>query len=95
MKEYVSLTTFQNDLQDYYTYEACESLFNYFENLEEEIGYEINYDPIAIRCEWDEYESFKDVQENYEHLELITVDDLYKYTQVITFGDQSLLVQAF
>jgi len=95
MKEYVSLTTFQNDLRDHYTYEGCESLFNYLEQLEDDLGCEMDYDPIAIRCEWNEYESFEDVQKDYEHLELTAIDDLYEYTQVITFGNQSLIIQAF
>lgn len=38
-----------------YTYEAANALFDYYYDLSEDIGEHVNFDVIAIRCEWSEY----------------------------------------
>jgi len=40
-----------------FSYDALEVLFDYYEQLEEDIGEPIEFDVIAICCEWTEYES--------------------------------------
>jgi hypothetical protein len=37
---------------------------------------EMEFDPVAIRCDFDEYESLEDVKENYQDIE--TLEDLQK-----------------
>ena len=41
---------------DDFTPNARSALFDYFEELEQDCGMEIEFDPIAICCEWSEYE---------------------------------------
>lgn len=42
---------FKNYDRNYYTYEACEELIDYYD----EVDPDTEFDPIAICCEWSEY----------------------------------------
>ena len=42
---------FKNCNRDYYTYEACEVLLEYYDEIDENI----EFDVIAICCDWNEY----------------------------------------
>ena len=35
-----------------YSFEALDALFNYYEELEHDIGQEIEFDIVAIACDW-------------------------------------------
>ena len=50
--------------QDQFSYEALGLLFDYFEELEDSMGQEIELDPIAICCEYSE-DSPADILKNY------------------------------
>ena len=56
--------------KDQFSYDALEAIFDYIEEYEESTGEETEFDPIAICCEWAEYESaldcLKDAGYNYE-----------------------------
>jgi hypothetical protein len=55
---------------------------------------EMEFDPVAIRCDFDEYESLEDVKQNYQDIE--TLEDLQKYTTVIEIPNSDrLIIQAF
>lgn len=41
------------------------ALAEYLEALEEETGEEIEFDAVAIRCDWSEYASLEDYREGY------------------------------
>lgn len=47
--------------------DAISALFDYYEQLSEDIGQDIELDTVAIRCEWSEY-SVEDLAENYGNL---------------------------
>lgn len=44
---------------------ACEALADYYEDLENDTGSEIEFDRVAIRCEWQEFDSAKDFADQY------------------------------
>jgi hypothetical protein len=55
---------------------------------------EMEFDPVAIRCDFDEYESLEDVKQNYQDIE--TLEDLQRYTIVIEIPNSDrLIIQAF
>jgi hypothetical protein len=59
MKTTVTLSNFRDafrqcDRQDQFSYEALKLLFDYFEELEDSMGQEIELDPIAICCDYSE-----------------------------------------
>ena len=47
---------------------AAHALAEYYEDLEDEIGEEIEIDPVAIACDWSEYNSDEELIEAYAYL---------------------------
>ena len=77
-----------------FSYEGSNALFDYLEDLENDTETKINFDPIAFRCEYDEYESLKEVQENYQDIK--SLDDLRDNTTVIEIPEtKRLIIQAY
>ena len=76
--------------------EGLDSLFDYFEQLEEDMGKEIDSDPIAICCEYSEYENLNEIKENYSSVEINNIDDLRYHTSVIEIENTDrLIIQDF
>ena len=81
-----------------FSYEGRQAMYEYFTETEHD-GFEIEYDPIAICCEYTEYESIKEYNENYgtkyesfEELEdegdhFIIRFDIYDYSKSIMKPD--------
>lgn len=102
----VTLTAFHDRLINDFSYEACGALYKYYEDLSNYLGEPINFDPIAIRCDWHECEDFGDVFLNYDYLinldeiaaseeiQDALLDELERRTTVIEL-DIGYLVQAF
>lgn len=59
--------------QDQFSYEARGLLFDYFEQLEDSIGEEIELDVIAICCDYSE-DTLEDIADNYG-IDLVDVDE--------------------
>jgi hypothetical protein len=77
-----------------FSYEGTKALFEYFEQYEQDCDMEMEFDPIAIRCDFDEYESLEDVKQNYQDIE--TLEDLQNHTTVIEIPNSDrLIIQAF
>ena len=79
-----------------FSYDGLNSLFDYFEELEEDMGKEIDFDPIAICCEYSEYENLNEIKENYSSVEINDIDDLKYHTSVIEIENTDrLIIQDF
>ena len=77
-----------------FSYEGAKALFQYFEQYEQDIGEEMEFDPVTIRCDFDEYENLKAIQENYQDIE--TLEDLQNHTTVIEIPNSDrLIIQAY
>ena len=77
-----------------FSYEGAKALFEYFENLEQDTGEELEFDPVAIRCDFDEYESLEDIKKSYQNIE--TLEDLQNNTTVIEIPNSDrLIIQAY
>lgn len=73
-----------------FSYEGATALFEYYEDFEEDIP----FDPVAIRCDFNEYENLKEVKENYQDIE--TIEDLQNHTTVIEIPNSDrLIIQAY
>lgn len=57
-----------------FTYEGKQALFNYLEELEEDIGEQITLDIIALCCEYSEYDNAYEAMQNYQPDDMPTVD---------------------
>ena len=79
-----------------FSYDGLNSLFDYFEELEEDMGQEIDFAPIAICCEFSEYENLNEIKESYSSVEINNIDDLKYHTNVIEIDDSDkLIIQDF
>lgn len=87
-----------SDRKDQFSYEAQTMLFDYFEALEDDTGEQIEFDMIAICCEWAE-----DMPENlalsydiefadYKEAEQEVLNYLYSRTQVLGVTDAGTIV---
>ena len=77
-----------------FSYDGSKALFEHLTQYEEDCDQEIEFDPIAFRCEYDEYENLKEVQDNYNDIE--SLEDLKDHTTVIEIpNSEKLIVQAY
>ncbi len=88
------IDSFGDSYKDNFSYEGKRALFDYLENYEEETDEEIELDPVALCCEYTEYESLKELQENYNDIE--TMEELEDNTLVIPIeGSEGFIIQDF
>jgi histidinol dehydrogenase len=98
MKQNVSSSQFVNEIVgDGYSdisYEGANALFEYLEELEDSTGEELEFDSVAIRCEWAEYENLDAVLSDYDNIK--TLEELQDNTTVILIEDSDrLIIQQF
>jgi len=98
MKQAISESYFVDEiLGDEYnsiSYEGAKALFQYLEELEEDCGTEIEFDRVAIRCDFSEYDNLEEVTSEYDSIE--TLEDLRDNTTVIEIpNSEKLIIQAF
>ena len=60
-----------------FSYDGLRVLFDYFENLEDDTGEKIEFDPIAICCEYSEF-TIEEFNQNYD-TEFDTLDEIQDY----------------
>ena len=65
-----------------FSYCGLKALFEYLEELEKDIGEEIELDPIGFCCEFDEYSTEVEIEEAYG----MGVEELREETLVLEFG---------
>ena len=56
-------------LRDSFSYEALQWLAQYYEDLSDSLDKDIEFDPVAIRCDWSEYEpeeAWRDYQDEMD-----------------------------
>ena len=56
---------FKNFERDNFSYDGLKALFEYLEQLGDDIGEEIELDVIALCCEYMEYDSLKEYNDDY------------------------------
>ena len=95
MKDTITAYQFSDAMiEQGFSYEGTKALFEYFEQYEQDTGEQMEFDPVAIRCNFDEYENLKEIKENYQDIE--TLEDLQNHTTVIEIPDSDrLIIEAF
>ena len=87
---FLNSETYKNN----FSYKGLKSLYNYLVDLEEDTGDNIEFDPVAICCEYSEYENLEEIKNNYNDIE--TIEDLRDHTQVIEIsGSDKIIIQDF
>ena len=80
------------------SYEGAKALFEYLEQYEDRgVGEEIEFDRVAIRCDFSEYMNLEEVLDQYSHdMSIKTLSDLQDHTIVIEIeGTDRLIIQQF
>lgn len=79
-----------------FSYDGANALQEYLEDLSDDIGENIEFDPIAWCCEYSEYEDIEDFinSTGYDKEDYKTIEDLEASTQVIEF-DGGIIIQDF
>jgi len=70
------------------------ALYDYLEQLQDDIGEEIELDVIALCCEYSEYDNLAEFQEDYSE-DYQTIGDIESDTTVIMIDDESFIIQQF
>ena len=78
--------------KDHFTYEGLKALYEYLTDLEEDTGNPLEFDPIALCCEFTQYDTFDELKENYSHI--ASPEDLEHYTTVIPIPNSDALIIA-
>jgi hypothetical protein len=75
--------------------EGLQGLFDYLEEYEDSTGESIEFDPIALCCEYSEYQDLDEFHQSYDKEEYPDLDEIRDYTQVIDLGNESFIIQDF
>ena len=99
MKDTISIYTFRRWFEDHrpnnFSYTGLASLFEYLEEYEESTGEQIEFDPIALCCEYSEYDNIAELHLEYDSEDYPDIDSLYDHTQVIPVGLEGFIIQQF
>ena len=100
--EHEFIDGFKGSYADSFTYEGKKALFEYFEQLEEDTGFDMEFDPIAIHCDFTEYDDFAEFLDEYEDYakehNIKEIDDIAEHTQLIRYDgglDHKFIIQQF
>jgi len=85
----------RNDDYAKWTYDEAHALVEHYELLSEDCDINIEWDTVAIRCEWTSYSNLNEVNDNYSDLDAKTIEDLREHTEVLTCEDGTLIIQDF
>ena len=99
MKETVTVYRFlhafqgSNTYQNNFSHDGLIALFEYIEQVEDDIGEEFEFDMVGICCDYSEYDSLKDFNADYAGTpgnncwKYETLDDIREETVVIEIPD--------
>lgn len=86
--------SFSDTYKHNFSYAGKRALFDYFEQLEEDTGEQIELDPVALCCEYSEYENLRGLQASYSNIQ--SVEQLKEKTIVIPIeGSEGFIIQNF
>jgi|TARA_R100000084_G_C4571304_1_gene109367 lysozyme family protein len=97
----ITLSTFRDHFyrreqyKNNFSYEGLETLYNYLWELSEDTGEDIEMDIVAFSCEFAEYNSIEEFQEDYSR-EYETIEDIEEQTTVIKLKNKtSFIIRQF
>ena len=94
INEFDFLQAFKECRPSNFSYAGLSALYDYLEQLENDIGEEIELDVIGLCCEYAEYDSLEEFQADYSE-DYQTIGDIESDTTVITIDDDSFIIQQF
>lgn len=94
ISKYDFARAFEQVRPDNFSRAGLSALYEYLEQLEEDIGNPIELDVIAICCEYAEYESLEEFQEDYGD-DYQSIDEIEQATTVIPVDDSGFIILQF
>ena len=94
INEYQFADAFKNIRPDNFSYSGLKALYDDLIIYEESSGDPIELDVIALCCDYSEYDSLKDFQEDYGD-DYESIDEIGQATTVIMIDDTSFIIQNF
>lgn len=99
----INFNDFLKEFKEYgrenqFSYEGKKALYNYLNELGEDLGEPIELDVIAICCDFTEYSDLKEFNDNYSYsigYDVDSIEDINDYTIVIPIDEKSFIIQAF
>tara|TARA_R110001583_G_scaffold3781_1_gene23076 strand:- start:213 stop:512 length:300 start_codon:yes stop_codon:yes gene_type:complete len=95
ISEYEFNIWFKVNRPNNFSYAGRQALFEYLEEYEDSTGEQIEFDPIALCCEYTEYDNIAEFHLDYDAEDYPDKDAIMDYTQVIEFGVESFIIQQF
>jgi len=99
MKKTVNFYEFRNwfkqNRPDNFTYDGLVALWEMLEEYEDSTGEEIEFDPIALCCEYSEYEDMEEFWQDYDKEDYPDEDAIMDATMYYSFGYGSFIIQQF
>ena len=93
VSEYDFIDGFMKIRPNNFSRNGLQCLYDYLIELEDDIGEEIEFDVIALCCDFSEYKDLKEISEAYNR-DFMETDDIRDFTQVIEC-DYSIIIQDF
>ena len=95
MKDTVTQSTFTDAMiKNGFSYDGTIALFEHLEQYEQDCDHELEFDPIAFRCDYTEYDNFTDIKKEYSDIR--NMKDLERNTTVIQVpNSKKLIIQAY
>lgn len=99
MKITINFDGFERAFQRYgrgeqFSYEGLKALFEWLEDIESDMGEEQELDVIGLCCEFAEFESLKEFQDDYG-TDYESIEDIENDTIVIPIDKESFIIQQF
>ena len=85
---------FKNFERDNFSYDGLKALFEYLEEYEEGTGEEVELDVIALCCEYAEYDSLSEYNDDYG-TKYSEIDAIQDDTTLIKIDDNSFIIQQY
>lgn len=80
--------------ENQFSYQGKKALFEYLEELSEDLGKPIELDVVGICCDFTEYDCMEEFNHDYQ-LDLDCIDDVWDYTTVIPIDEERFIIQDF
>ena len=84
---------FRDIRPDNFSLDGLDALFDYINELEEDLGEQIEFDVVALCCDYSQYNTLADYNSDYD-TEHESWDDVADETTVIKVTDDSAIIQS-
>ena len=99
MKQSINMYDFERAFKNFermnnFSYDGLKALFEYLEDYEEDTGEEVELDVIALCCDYKEYDSLNEYNDDYG-TKYSEIDAIQDDTTLIKIDDNSFIIQQY